>query len=45
MTDNVLQVYDAHCPEGLARRLRFSANDVTEAGVPEGPSGTKWSAA
>ena len=42
---NVLQVYDACCPDGLARHLRHSANDVTEAGVPEGPSGTKWSEA
>lgn len=41
MAHNVLPLYDAPCPEGLARHLRFSANDVTEGGVPEGPQGAK----
>ncbi len=37
MLFNVQGFANLACPEGLARHLRFSANVVTEARLPEGP--------
>jgi len=35
ISSNVPAIYDASHPAGLARHLRFSANDVTEGSVPK----------